>query len=41
MDSIIVKPGGLTNKESVGTFKTENVSGGMIPRVDVAIFMLN
>lgn len=40
MDYTIVRPGGLVNKDSVGTFKTDNVTGGTIPRVDVAIFML-
>ena len=40
LDFIIVRPAGLTDKASYGTFKTENVSGGTIPRCDVATFML-
>jgi putative NADH-flavin reductase len=40
LDFITVRPAGLTNGASIGTFKTENVSGGRIPRCDVATFML-
>jgi putative NADH-flavin reductase len=40
LDYITVRPGGLTNEASKGTFKTEKVTGGRIPRCDVATFML-
>jgi len=40
LDVIIVRPGGLTNNNPKGVFQSENVSGGRIPRADVADFML-
>lgn len=40
LDSIIVRPGGLTDNPPKGLFKTQGVSGGRIPRADVAAFML-
>jgi putative NADH-flavin reductase len=40
LDYITVRPGHLINADSVGTFKTENVTGGKIPRCDVATFIL-
>jgi putative NADH-flavin reductase len=40
LDNIIVRPGGLTDNPARGLFKTQNVTGGRIPRADVATFML-
>ena len=40
LDIIIVRPGGLTNSNPKGVFQTENVTGGRIPRADVADFIL-
>jgi len=40
LDSIIVRPARLMNESAKGIFITENVSGGSIPREDVAVFML-
>ena len=40
LDFITVRPPRLMDGPSVGTFKTENVHGGKIPRCDVATFML-
>ena len=40
LDSVIVRPGGLTDSAPTGKYLTENVSGGRIPRADVAAFIL-
>lgn len=40
LENIIVRPARLMNEPAKGTFKTQGVSSGSIPRADVAAFML-
>jgi hypothetical protein len=41
IDWTIVRPGGLTNSEKSGKYRVgEHISGGRIPRADVAEFVL-
>ena len=40
LDSIIVRPARLMNETATGRIRTQGVSGGSIPRADVAAFML-